>query len=102
MRALWILTKAALTRRIRSATQVPDHAPSVTDLATSEDGMTWLRRVSDGRSPVEWTVLDSLGRVAFKTHLPPDADVRWAKGDQFIATRTDEDGVPSIVVYRLQ
>ncbi len=91
-----------IDRRVRSALVIPDHAPSVSALATGRDGMTWLRRVSDGRSPVQWTVLDPRGRVAFKTHLPPDAELLWADGDLLAATRQGEDGVPRIVIYRLK
>jgi hypothetical protein len=93
--------RAAIDQRTREALYVPSHAPAISVVLSAQNGSTWLRRVSDGRSPVRWTVLDREGRVTFEVRLPPDADVLWVGDDLFAATRRDEDNVPSVVLYRL-
>ncbi|HET6680043.1 MAG TPA: hypothetical protein VFG84_02505 [Gemmatimonadaceae bacterium] len=90
-----------IDRRVRAALDIPDFAPAVTAVSSGKDGYTWLRRVSDGRSPVEWTVLDQEGEVAYRVSLPHDATVLWSRADMLAVTRKDDDGVPRIVVYRM-
>lgn len=57
--------------------------------------------MSDGQSPVRWTVLDQEGEVAYELSLPQDARVLRSREDLFAATREGDDGVPSIVVCRM-
>ncbi len=79
---------------------IPRHFPPITRLLLGRDGTTWLEELAtDGLH--HWTVMGRDGVTVATLTLPRFISIRAAEMKYLWTVATDEDGVESIVTYRL-
>lgn len=86
--------------QLRNATFLPDYAPRVTAAVVAEDGSLWLR-CDDGPGDVEHLVIGPDGTVAGALALPRNVTVKAVRGNLVWTTEADDDGVQTIVRWRI-
>jgi hypothetical protein len=103
--------EAAITRRgatapggelaVRKALFLPPHRTPVRQVLTGSDGTTWLELETADPDSSTWQVLDGEGDPAFRIWLPVQVWLSAATLDHIWTTEPDENGVPSLVRYRI-
>ena len=81
---------------------IPIAYPPLRMAEIDDDERMWIGlRVAPGAPSRSWTVLDPQGAVLATVELPRTALVYFARGKQVWCVVADEDGVESIVRYRV-
>lgn len=88
--------------RIEKALFRPAHLPSITEVVIGSDSTLWLRREIAEAPNVRWTVLRKDGVPQFDVNLPSSLYVQVASADAVWGIAIDDEGVPSVVRYRIQ
>ena len=89
-----------LSQQFRSQLFVPDFRPPISAAFAAADGSLWLKREDGGRD-VDYTVLAPNGDVAGTLTLSRNVAIRSVIGNVVWAVVTDEDGLQSVVRFRI-
>ncbi|MFN2317261.1 MAG: hypothetical protein ABR551_06695 [Gemmatimonadales bacterium] len=80
----------------------PATMPVLDAMVPGPDGEVWVRRYRlERRSGQEFLVMSRTGRIVGQVLVPDDVTVHQAGQGFFVGVRRDEDGVESVVEYRL-
>ncbi len=95
-------------RRARFAAQYgragrPARAPVFTRFLPGVDGEMWVELYrEDPSAAAEYRVLDRNGRIVASVTTPAGVRIEGVGRDHVLGIRTDDDGIPSVVLYGLQ
>ena len=80
---------------------VPDVRPFFLDIRVNTDGTTWVLRSASDSTPDFFDVFSAAGSYLGAVSVPRDATIEIFDGEHLWGTVKDEDGVETIVRWRL-
>ena len=79
---------------------VPARWPAVRGLLADDEGMLWMALAAPAGEGVEWARFTPDGRYLGSAFLPSGTGLHAVRGGRMYAVRSDDTGVPRVVVYR--
>lgn len=80
---------------------VPERWPAVSALLVDDRDRIWTALNGPRGGPTEWVAFSTAGAYMGSVLVPQGVTVRLIRGGRMYAERSDEDGVPHLVVLRL-